>query len=251
LDRPGLIAEGEAVLKQLPSHRGPIGRAGAMVLGTALSALLVAGCAAGQDAQTVNQRPPIDGASASAGNIAVRGAGLSAPTDGTSYAKGSSAQLELVLVNTGTSDDTLVSVTSPAAGGAQFSASGTPDLTSSTISASPSDSSSSSASGSPSTSGSPTTSGSSDTASATASDSSSAATSSPIDLPAGNSVLIGYGDGPSVTLTGLTQQLFPAQAVPVTLTFGSGATVTLTLTVKLASSPPSAPVVSDATEPTD
>jgi copper(I)-binding protein len=63
--------------------------------------------------------------------------------------------------------------------------------------------------------------------------------------------MIGYGDGPSVTLTGLTQQLYPAQAVPVTLTFGSGASVTLTLAVKLASSVPSAPVVSDATEPTD
>jgi hypothetical protein len=64
-------------------------------------------------------------------------------------------------------------------------------------------------------------------------------------------VRIGFGDGPSVSLTGLSQQLFPAQTVPVTLTFGSGATVTLTLAVQLSSSAPSAPVISDATEATD
>ncbi|HEX4726648.1 MAG TPA: hypothetical protein VH298_02565, partial [Jatrophihabitans sp.] len=198
------------MLKQSPSRRGPIGRAGAVVLGTALSALLVAGCAAGQDAQTINQRPPIDGASASAGNIAVRAAGLSAPR-GNFYSKGDSAQLELVLVNTGTSDDTLTSVTSPAASGAQFGAAGATDLTSSSTSASsvgsPSDSTSPSVSSSSSDSSTP---------SASASDSSN----SPIKLPHGSSVRIGFGDGPSVSLTGLSQQLFPAQTVPVTLTFG-------------------------------
>jgi copper(I)-binding protein len=233
------------VLKQSPSRRGPIGRAGAVVLGTALSALLVAGCAAGQDAQTVNQRPPIDGASAAAGNIAVRAAGLAAPR-GTFYAKGDPAQLELVLVNNGTSDDTLTSVTSPAAGGTQF---GTADSSAGT-SGSPSDSSSPSASSSDSSSSSASDS-SSASSSASASSSSSAATSTPIPLPHGGSVMIGYGNGPTVTLTGLTQSLYPAQTVPVTLTFGSGASVTLTLAVKLASSVPSAPVVSDATEPTD
>ncbi len=232
------------MLKQSPSRRGPIGRAGAVVLGTALSALLVTGCAAGQDAQTVNQRPPIDGASASAGNIAVRAAGLAAP-EGTFYAKGDPAQLELVLVNNGTSDDTLTSVTSPAAGGAQFGSAGS----SGTTSGSPSDSSSPSASDSSSARSSASASDSS--ASGSASSSSSAATSTPIPLPHGGSVMIGYGDGPSVTLTGLTQPLYPAQTIPVTLTFGSGATVTLTLAVKLATSVPSAPVVTDATEATD
>lgn len=219
------------MLKQSPSRRGPIGRAGAVVLGTALSALLVAGCAAGQDAQTVNQRPPIDGASAAAGSIAVRAAGLASP-EGTFYAKGDPAQLEMVLVNTGTSDDTLTSVTSPAAGGAQFGTAGPAEGTS----GSPSSSDSSSSDGS---------------ASVSSSSSSSAGISTPIPLPRGGSVMIGYGNGPSVTLTGLTQPLYPAQAVPVTLTFGSGASVTLTVAVKLASSVPSAPVVSDATAPTD
>jgi copper(I)-binding protein len=233
------------VLKQSPSRRGPIGRTGAVLLGTALSALLVAGCAAGQDAQTINQRPPIDGASAAAGTIAVRAAGLSAP-DGAFYAKGDSAQLELVLVNNGTSDDTLTSVTSPAAGGAQFGTAGSSGGSSGTGSPSSSDSSSASDSSSPSDSSTASSSG-----SAGASDSSSTATSTPIPLPHGSSVMIGFGNGPSVTLTGLSQQLYPSQTVPVTLTFGSGATVTLTLAVKLASSVPSAPVISDATEATD
>lgn len=236
------------MLKQSPSRRGPIGRAGAVVLGTALGALLLSGCAAGQDAQTINQRPPIDGASAVAGSIAVRAAGLAAPTGGSSYAKGGTAQLELVLVNNGTSDDTLTSVTSPAASGAQFSAAGATDLTSSSSSA---DTASPSASGSPTGATATGSASASDTGSASASDTSSAGAGSPIDLPSGSSVKIGFGDGPSVSLTGLTQQLFPAQSVQVTLSFGSGATVTLSLPVKLDSQAPSAPVVSDATAATD
>ncbi|HEU5271297.1 MAG TPA: hypothetical protein VFU36_15320 [Jatrophihabitans sp.] len=52
-------------------------------------------------------------------------------------------------------------------------------------------------------------------------------------------------------LTGLTTQLFPAQTVPVTLTFSDGSTVDLNVPVALSSSAASAPVVSDATEATE
>jgi hypothetical protein len=63
------------------------------------------------------------------------------------------------------------------------------------------------------------------------------------------SVQIGIGTGgPSVTLTGLTADLFPSQPVPVTLTFSSGASVTVIVAVQLTSEAPTAPTVSEATE---
>jgi copper(I)-binding protein len=259
------------VLKQAPSRRGSIGRGGAAVLATALGVLVLAGCAAGQDAQTVGQRPAIDAASATSGNISVRAAALLPPTGGSGYAKGSSAQLQLVLINDGDSNDTLTAVSSPAASGAQIGAAGSSTGASDSASAGASDTASASASGSSSASASGTASAGSSAAStsstasgsttASASESSTAAPSSsapsssaasqPITLPPGSSVMIGFGDGPSISLTGLTQELFPAQSLSVTLTFGSGATITLTVPVALSSQQPSAPVISDATAGND
>jgi hypothetical protein len=61
-------------------------------------------------------------------------------------------------------------------------------------------------------------------------------------------VQIGIEPGnPSVTLTGLTAELFPSQPVPVTLTFASGASVTVVLAVQLTSEVPPAPTLSQAT----
>ena len=51
-----------------------------------------------------------------------------------------------------------------------------------------------------------------------------------------------------MTLTGLTAELYPAQPVPVTLTFSSGASVTVIMAVQLPSEVPTAPTVSEATE---
>ena len=44
-----------------------------------------------------------------------------------------------------------------------------------------------------------------------------------------------------MTLTGLAAELFPAQSVPVTLTFASGASITVVLAVQLSTEAPSAP----------
>jgi copper(I)-binding protein len=252
------------VLKQAPSRRGSIGRAAA-ILATALGVLVLAGCAAGQDAQTVGQRPAIDAASATAGNISVRAAALLPPTGGSGYAKGSSAQLQLVLINDGDSKDTLTAVSSPAASGAQIDGAGSSAGASDTASAGASDTASAGASGTASAGSGTASAGSSaasssgtasGSATASASESSTAAPSSqaasqPITLPPGGSVMIGFGDGPSISLTGLTQELYPAQSLPITLTFGSGATITLTVPVALSSQQPSAPVISDATAGND
>jgi copper(I)-binding protein len=226
--------------------------------GSAVAAvLLVTGCAAGQQAQTVEQTPSIDGVQAEAGTIAIRAAGIATPEGGTSYRKGSDAPLRLVLVNRSLTADKLVSVSSPVASGVRISAGSnsssaapggsSPATSSSASSTAPSASSSSatgSAAGSPSASASPSASGS---AGASATGSSSAAQNTPIDLGGRQSVQIGIGSGdPTVTLTGLSTELFPAQTVPVTFTFASGASVTVSMAVQLTSEPPAAPTVSEA-----
>jgi copper(I)-binding protein len=202
-------------------------RLGAGLVSSAAGAVLLTGCAAGQQAQTVQQTPSIDGVQAEAGNIAIRAAGIASPESGTSYSKGATAQLRMVLINRVNQPDKLVSVSSPVASGAQLGAASAGSSGAGTASATPSLSSSASPSGS----------------------AGGSASSTPIDLPGRQSVQIGISSGgPTVTLTGLTQQLFPSQPVPVTFTFQSGASATVTMAVQLTSEVPTAPTVSSATE---
>jgi copper(I)-binding protein len=242
------------VLKDLPGRPGPIRRFGAVTAAAAAGVLLLAGCAAGQQVQTIGQRPPIDGASASAGNIEVRAAGVLGPNTGSSYSKGGSALLQLVLINTGASNDTLTSVSSPVAGSTQVNNTGVPQASgSATPLSSPSAAGgSSSPAGTGSASSSPSSSAASSSAASGSTASGGTPANQPIALPAGQSVQVGFSAvGPNISLDGLTTALYPAQSVPVTFTFGSGASVTVTMSVKLASEAPSAPVISEATQPAE
>lgn len=210
------------------NRTGLLGRLAAAVGSGTASILLVTGCAAGQQTQTIEQTPSIDGVQAEAGNIAIRAAGIAAPESAASYPKGSDAPLRMVIINRGAATDKLVSVTSTLAGGTTFSAGSN---------SSPAASGSGQASASDSASASPT---------ASASGSSGAAQNTPIELAGRQAVQIGMGSGgPTVMLTGLTTDLFPSQPVPVTLTFSSGASVTITVAVRLTSEVPTAPTVSD------
>jgi copper(I)-binding protein len=86
----------------------------------ALAGLLVAaavtltGCAAGQVSQTANQVSGVDGGSGNAGAIGIRNALFATPSQGL-YPKGSDAPVLLWLTNSGTTSDTLASVSSTAA----------------------------------------------------------------------------------------------------------------------------------------
>ena len=80
------------------------------------AALLTSACAAGQDAQTANQKPTLDGTNVSVGAIDLRGLSIEAPS-GVSYAPGSNPAIKLVLVNSGHSTDQLTSITSSDASG--------------------------------------------------------------------------------------------------------------------------------------
>ncbi len=99
--------------------RTPRIRSTAAVAGAVIGAVVLAGCSAGQITQTSSQVTAVDGANANAGTIAVRNAHFALPEDvktGVAYPRGSSAPLQLVIINTGGATDELVSVTSPIAG---------------------------------------------------------------------------------------------------------------------------------------
>jgi copper(I)-binding protein len=90
----------------------------AAVVGALIGAVALAGCGAGQVAQTAEQVAAVGGASANVGPIAVRNAEIEFdnPTHGAAvYQPGGSAPLEMVIVNTGAEADRLIAATSPIA----------------------------------------------------------------------------------------------------------------------------------------
>jgi copper(I)-binding protein len=190
------------------------------------------GCGAGQIAQTAQQSPTVDGQQAQVGQIAIRNAALEYPTSGV-YERGADARLRMVVVNTGLSPDALTSVSSTVSGDVTISEGPAAEATGS---ASPSASESATSSPSETPSGTPSAS-----ASGSATPSGSAtATPSPTPSPTPENAQVqippnGYvsftGDGPTVLLTGLTEQLHPGQNLSVTLSFQNAGSVTMTIAV--------------------
>lgn len=80
-----------------------------------VSALLgIVGCSAGQVAQTAGMGPAVNGNAGQLGTIALRNVLVAFPESGEAYKEGDEAPLLLSIVNSGTGDDELVGVTSPA-----------------------------------------------------------------------------------------------------------------------------------------
>jgi len=99
-------------------RRTPRTRSIAAVAGALIGAVVLAGCGAGQITQTSDQVAAIDGANADAGPIGVRNAFFLLPENAASavaYPRGGSAPLALVIANSGSTNDELLSVTSPIA----------------------------------------------------------------------------------------------------------------------------------------
>lgn len=88
-----------------------------LIAGALAGLFLTSACAAGQIAATAEQQTTLDGVNRTIGQIGLRGLSLAAPTDGPSYAPGSSIAIDMVLVNSGAKPDALVSITSTAAKG--------------------------------------------------------------------------------------------------------------------------------------
>lgn len=86
-------------------------RSAALLTAALLAAPLVAGCAAGRNADTINTAEVTDAASADVGPLQVRNAYVAPPETGV-YGKGGDAPLYVTVANRG-SADTLTAVTSP------------------------------------------------------------------------------------------------------------------------------------------
>ncbi|MDQ2796163.1 MAG: hypothetical protein M3Y06_03225 [Actinomycetota bacterium] len=79
---------------------------------------MTSACAAGQLAQTADEKASIDGINSSVGSIDLRAVSIQPPDVGTpAYVAGSAAKLQIVFVNNSNSPDTLTSITSSAVGG--------------------------------------------------------------------------------------------------------------------------------------
>jgi copper(I)-binding protein len=212
--------------------------------------VVLAGCGAGQQAQTAEQRPTIDGNNAEVGPLALRNIAIEYPDNGV-YRRGSVARLRLLIANTGNETDELTEVRTNVAGEVAIVAgqsAGDASSPSATASATASGSGSATPSGSasPSGSGSATPSeGAPDdqSVSATPPNPSESPAASPsetgpipgttVAIPPNTSVSIGEGtaEGSAILLRGLTQELRSSQVVSITFVFRTAGSVTVPVPV--------------------
>ena len=95
-----------------------------LVVGALIVAVALAGCGAGQLAQTSSQVAAVAGANASVGDIDVRNATIefdSAAQGATVYPAGADAPLSMTIVNSGADVERLVAASSPIASSVQIS----------------------------------------------------------------------------------------------------------------------------------
>lgn len=114
MSRAEYLSQAPAVPERVaaPASRRTAIRLAAVAVGVGV-AVALAGCGTGQVSQTAQQQSVVNGASADVGDIAIRDAQLSGPRNaGYYYSYGSDAPLVLSIINSGSQDDRLVSVTS-------------------------------------------------------------------------------------------------------------------------------------------
>ncbi|MEO9140474.1 MAG: hypothetical protein ABI345_15600 [Jatrophihabitans sp.] len=197
-----------------------------------IAALATSACAAGRDAQTANQSASLDGTNKTVGQIDLRALSIQAPPVGKpSYPVGGSAQITVVLVNTGRSVDTLQSISTPSAAdwgafGNYSEAYQVQQATNGADSQTPAPSSAPASATAPSPAGS---------------------ASSAAPLPTGaHQVIVRPGvrtsfGTPEATgallLTGLKKPLFAGNSISVTFTFDHAGPITISVPVQITSVP--------------
>jgi copper(I)-binding protein len=160
-----------------------------------LSPIALAACSAGQVAQTATQEQNL-GSSADVGQLHLRALELPYPTGG-EYTSGANARLLGAIASDAATDDTLVSIEGAAFSSVEI------------VNPSPS-----------STAGTGTGTGS--------------GSGSGLTIPAGGTLFIGNGNGPSITLVGLSAPVGVGQYVDVTFTFQQAGAVTVSIPVATA-----------------
>jgi hypothetical protein len=172
------------------------------------AAFLTAACAAGQQAQTANEKPSLDGTQGMIGSLQLEGVAMHSP-DGTSYVAGSSVPLSIYIANNGQSADTLTNVTSTAFSGWDIVSTPAVQVT-------------------PAPGAAP-------------------ATGTTKAIGAGSAVGLGIanltastGSPETLVLTGLAKKsapLYPGTAVKITFTFAKAGSTTLTVPVQVSKDP--------------
>lgn len=184
-----------------------------VAISTAAIATLTS-CAAGQHAQTAEERPTIDGYYGDVGRLTLGGVALAAPT-GNTWPHGSTVPMSLYVANTSGQADKLVNVSSPSFTGWQITSGSALSAAAST-----------SGSAGPSSSSGPLQGGS----------------GSPQPIPAGGVLSLGQaqvnhatgtGSGKVLLLTGLKGQLWPGAQVTVVLTFQHAGTKRMRVPVQI------------------
>lgn len=232
---------------QLVSARRAGGKVGVAIV--AAATLLTAACAAGQQAQTANQKETLDGTTAHVGSITLGGLAIQTPSNG-SYSAGSDAPLRVVIVNSGGKPDKLTSITSPSitGWGAYRSQADVAAIQSASAAAAAAATSSSASSSAPASASGSTSGASSSSAGASSSTTpapSSSVSATPLPTPQTSITVVNGGrqsfgvpDSKQVLLlTGLQTALHPGMAVELTFTFADAGAVTVTVPVQLSTSP--------------
>ncbi|MPQ98186.1 copper chaperone PCu(A)C [Modestobacter sp. I12A-02628] len=160
-----------------------------------LSPVALGACSAGQVTQTATQDRDKTGAMATVGELQLRDVQLAYPLTGV-YQAGGDARLLMAIANPTGTDDRLISITGEQFEGVEVVPD--PALAAAAPAAAPTD---------PST--------------------------VDIAVPANQNVYV--GEGPQVTLTGLTEELTPAQTVDVVLTFENAGEITVPALVGVSS----------------
>lgn len=197
-----------------------------------VSALLgIVGCSAGQVAQTADMEPAVNGNSGQLGTIALRNVLVAFPENGESYREGEDAPLLLSIVNSGTEDDELVGVSSPAG---EVEPIGNPAIPAGTALqiVLPDENTSESASETTTTTESTETSGSEEPSGAESP--SATTTEAPAETEAVAPPVVGTM---SLVITGLTADLPIGKNVPVTFEFANAGKITLQLPIGAPATP--------------
>lgn len=200
LEDVGPAVRASAAVTRKAALAPPVRRARrATPIALAVSALALAGCAAGQQAQTAKVYSSIDGVNANLGPVGLRDAGISAPRTVSGYTAKGNAPLTMSITNDGDQADQLVAVSSPAATSVKITAPAAPGT------AAPS---------TPST-----------------------ATGQPAGIPVPPQGLVQVGPGQgnaTITLAGLAAPLVSGQVVAVTFAFRTAGSKTVMVPIRLA-----------------
>lgn len=201
-----------------------------------LSPVVLGSCSAGQINQTAAQNRDKYGAVAQAGDITLRNASLAYPRT-SSFAPGDDAVLDLAIVNSGASADTLVSISGEGFSGIRVTGTGA-NGEAPLGTASPTGTAAATTTPAATTTAAPTTAATTTAAAPTtaALPTEAASNAANIPIPAHSALFLG-NNAPHVTLVGLKHAVTAAQSLRITFTFEKAGSVDLNVIVGIPPSP--------------